>query len=41
MTKLDTQETKLERTLEEIEAAKKDVDRTKKALADYIGKLKL
>ena len=41
LTKLDAQETKLERTLKEIEAAKKDVDRTKKALADYIGKLKL
>ena len=41
LTKLDAQETKLERTLKEIGAAKKDVDRTKKALADYIGKLKL
>ncbi|MCH8097805.1 MAG: DUF4139 domain-containing protein [Proteobacteria bacterium] len=41
LTKLDAQENKLERTLKEIEAAKKDVDRTKKALADYIGKLKL
>jgi chromosome segregation ATPase len=41
LTKLNTQENKLERTLKEIEAAKKDVDRTKKALTDYIGKLKL
>ena len=41
LTKLDAQENKLERTLKEIGAAKKDVDRTKKALADYIGKLKL
>ncbi|MEE8538760.1 MAG: hypothetical protein V3S54_03015, partial [Woeseiaceae bacterium] len=41
LTKLDTQENKLERTLKEIETAKKDVDRAKKALADYIGKLKL
>ena len=41
LTKLDAQENKLERTLKEIGAAKKDVDRAKKALADYIGKLKL
>jgi hypothetical protein len=41
LTKLNLQENKLERTLKEIEAAKKDVDRAKKALADYIGKLKL
>ncbi len=41
LTKLDAQENKLERTLEEIEAAKKDVDQAKKALTDYIAKLKL